>query len=52
MVSDTIQFLFSNKIYKIKNPNPNKTILNYIRNDLKLTGTNVQDKCTECKGSL
>ena len=39
MVSDTIQFLFSNKIYKIKNPDPNKTILNFIRNDLKLTGT-------------
>ncbi len=39
MVSDTIQFLFNNKIFKIKNPDPNKTILNYIRNDLKLTGT-------------
>ena len=35
MVSDTIQFLFSNKIYEIKNPDPNKTILIYIRNDLK-----------------
>ena len=39
MVSDTIQFLLNNKIYKIKNPDPNKTILNYIRNDLKKTGT-------------
>ena len=45
MVSDTIQFLFSNKIYKIKNPDPNKTILNYIRNDLKLTGT--KEGCAE-----
>ena len=45
MVSDTIQFLFTNKIYKIKNPDPNKTILNYIRNDLKLTGT--KEGCAE-----
>ena len=45
MVSDTIQFLFSNKIYEIKNPDPNKTILNYIRNDLKLTGT--KEGCAE-----
>ena len=45
MVSDTIQFLFNNKIYKIKNPDPNKTILNYIRNDLKLTGT--KEGCAE-----
>jgi xanthine dehydrogenase small subunit len=45
MVSDTIQFLFKNKIYKIKNPDPNKTILNYIRNDLKLTGT--KEGCAE-----
>ena len=35
MVSDTIQFLLNNKIHKIKNPDPNKTILNYIRDDLK-----------------
>ena len=35
MVSNTIQFLFDNKIHKIKNPDPNKTILNFIRNDLK-----------------
>ena len=35
MVSDTIQFLLNDKIYKIKNPDPNKTILNYVRNDLK-----------------
>lgn len=45
MVSDTIQFLLSDKIYKIKNPDPNKTILNYIRNDLKLTGT--KEGCAE-----
>ena len=45
MVSDTIQFLFRNKIFRIKNPDPNKTILNYIRNDLKLTGT--KEGCAE-----
>ncbi len=45
MVSDTIQFLFNNKIYKIKNPDPNKTILNFIRNDLKKTGT--KEGCAE-----
>ena len=45
MVSDTIQFLFNNKILKIKNPDPNKTLLNYIRNDLKMTGT--KEGCAE-----
>jgi len=45
MVSDTIQFLFSNQIYKIKNPDPNKTILNYVRDDLKKTGT--KEGCAE-----
>jgi len=45
MVSDTIQFLFSNQIYKIKNPDPNKTILSYVRDDLKKTGT--KEGCAE-----
>ena len=45
MVSDTIQFLLNDKILKIKNPDPNKTILNYIRNDLKKTGT--KEGCAE-----
>ena len=45
MVSDTIQFLLNNKIHKIKNPDPNKTILNYIRDDLKKTGT--KEGCAE-----
>ena len=45
MVSDTIQFLFNNQIYKIKNPDPNKTILNYVRDDLKKTGT--KEGCAE-----
>ena len=45
MVSDTIQFLLNDKIYKIRNPDPNKTILNYVRNDLKKTGT--KEGCAE-----
>ena len=45
MVSDTIQFILNNKILKIKNPDPNKTILNYIRNDLKMMGT--KEGCAE-----
>jgi len=45
MVSNTIQFLFENKIIKIKNPDPNKTILNYVRDDLKKTGT--KEGCAE-----
>ena len=35
MVSSTIQFVYNNQICNIKNPDPNKTILEYIRNDLK-----------------
>ena len=45
MVSDTIQFLFNNQIYKIQNPDPNKTILSYVRDDLKKTGT--KEGCAE-----
>jgi len=45
MVSNTIQFIFNNKIYKIKNPDSNQTVLNYIRDDLKKTGT--KEGCAE-----
>ncbi len=45
MVSDTIQFIYNNKIFKIKNPDPNKTILDFIRTDLKKTGT--KEGCAE-----
>ena len=45
MVSDTIQFIYNNEIYKIKNPNPNQTILDFIRSDLKKTGT--KEGCAE-----
>ncbi len=45
MISNTIQFVHNNKIFKIKNPDPNKTILDFIRNDLKKTGT--KEGCAE-----
>ncbi len=45
MVSDTIQFIYNNKIHKIKNPDPNQTILDFIRSDLKKTGT--KEGCAE-----
>ena len=45
MVSNTIQFVYNNKICSIKNPDPNKTVLDYIRNDLKKNGT--KEGCAE-----
>ena len=45
MVSNTIQFIYNNKICSIKNPDPNKTVLDYIRNDLKKNGT--KEGCAE-----
>ena len=35
MTSNTIKFIFEDKIQEIKNPDPNETILNYIRLKLK-----------------
>jgi len=45
MVSNTIKFVYNNKIRSIKNPDPNKTVLDYIRNDLKKNGT--KEGCAE-----
>ena len=45
MTSNTIKFIFENKIHKILNPDPNETILNYIRLRLKKTGT--KEGCAE-----
>ena len=39
MSSDNIEFIYQDKIFKIKNPNSNETLLNYIRTKLKKTGT-------------
>ena len=45
MTSNTIRFIFENKIHKVLNPDPNETILNYIRLRLKKTGT--KEGCAE-----
>ena len=39
MSSNSIEFVLNNKIIKIENPDPNETILNYVRLNLKKTGT-------------
>ncbi len=45
MTSSTEQFIYNNKIYVIKNPDPNQTILNFVRTKLKKTGT--KEGCAE-----
>ena len=45
MTSNTIKFIYKNEIVKIYNPDPNETILNYIRIKLKKTGT--KEGCAE-----
>ncbi len=45
MVSNSIRFIFENKIKEIKNPDTNETILNHIRLELKKTGT--KEGCAE-----
>jgi xanthine dehydrogenase small subunit len=45
MVSNSIQFIYNNKICSVENPDPNKTVLEYIRNDLKKNGT--KEGCAE-----
>ncbi len=45
MTSSNIDFVYLNQIFKIKNPNSNETLLNYIRTKLKKTGT--KEGCAE-----
>ena len=45
MVSNTIQFIYNDDIIKLKNPDPNRTILDFIRSDLKQKGT--KEGCAE-----
>ena len=45
MNTDIIKFLFNNKILELSNPDPNQTILNFIRTELKKTGT--KEGCAE-----
>ena len=45
MIFNSVKFLLNNKILEINNPDPNQTILDYIRTDLKKTGT--KEGCAE-----
>ena len=45
MTSSSIKFILREKIYELQNPDPNETILNYIRLKLKKTGT--KEGCAE-----
>ena len=45
MTSNIVKFIYWNKIVEINNPDPNETILNYIRTKLKKTGT--KEGCAE-----
>tara|TARA_Y100000590_G_scaffold415056_1_gene512476 strand:+ start:311 stop:1750 length:1440 start_codon:yes stop_codon:yes gene_type:complete len=45
MTSNIIKFVYQDRIIKIKNPDPNETLLNYIRTKLKKTGT--KEGCAE-----
>ena len=45
MTSNTIEFILNNKIHRISNPDPNETILNFVRLKLKKTGT--KEGCAE-----
>ena len=45
MISDTVKFLLNDKIIEINSPDPNQTILNYVRTELKKTGT--KEGCAE-----
>ena len=45
MASSVIKFVHENHIVEVKNPDPNETLLNYIRTKLKKTGT--KEGCAE-----
>ena len=45
MISNFISFVRKDRIVEIKNPDPNETLLNYIRIKLKKTGT--KEGCAE-----
>ena len=45
MTSNIIKFIREDRIVEIKNPDPNETLLNYVRTNLKKTGT--KEGCAE-----
>ena len=38
MITNKVQFIYENKLIELENPDPNQTILNFIRDNLKKTG--------------
>ena len=45
MISSSVKFLLNDKLISINNPDPNQTLLSYIRTELKKTGT--KEGCSE-----
>ena len=45
MTSNIIKFIHSGRIIEIRNPDPNETLLNYVRTKLRKTGT--KEGCAE-----
>jgi len=45
MTSNIIKFVHKNKIVELSNPDPNETLLNFVRTKLKKTGT--KEGCAE-----
>jgi len=45
VITNKVQFIYENKLIELENPDPNQTILNFIRDKLKKTGT--KEGCAE-----
>ena len=45
MITNKVQFIYENKLIELENPDPNQTILSFIRDGLKKTGT--KEGCAE-----
>ena len=45
MITNKVQFIYENKLIELENPDPNQTILSFIRDRLKKTGT--KEGCAE-----
>ena len=45
VINNKVQFIYENKLIELENPDPNQTILSFIRDRLKKTGT--KEGCAE-----